>query len=110
MDWPIGDLGEQYPFQRHGYSLQSLGYKFCAVEKDGSQFRVRADQCEGTPMPNGLACPNCQVVTPTVERLSKIARNAEHHTNYKYLNHQQLRALLADRDETLNHWKLKVHA
>jgi hypothetical protein len=108
LDWPTGDFWNQYPFHRHDYSLASLGYKFCAVEKDGTQFRVRADLCTRIPMLDGSACPDCKAITKTVERLVSMAHRAESHTNHKYLNHQQLRNLLADRDETVKIWKLKV--
>lgn len=41
--WPTGDFWRDYPFQLHGYGLSDLGYRFCAVERDGNHFRVRAD-------------------------------------------------------------------
>jgi hypothetical protein len=110
LDWPTGEFWSQYPFHRHGYSLHSLGYKFCAVEKNGAYFRVRADRCNRIPMPDGSACPECRAVTKTVDRLASMAQGVASHTNYKYLNHQQLCSLLVARDETLKDWKLKVCA
>lgn len=110
LDWPTGEFWSQYPFQRHEFSLHNLGYKFCAVDGNGTQFRVRSDRCNRIPMPDGTACPECLGISKTVERLASMAQCAEPRTNHKYLSHQQLCGLLDDRDETVKGWKLKVRA
>ncbi|RDB24483.1 hypothetical protein Hypma_008516 [Hypsizygus marmoreus] len=107
LDWAVGTFWDSYPFHRHGF-MYGLGYMFSAVEEDGSRFWICANNCERTSMPDGMACPNCQATKKDVDRLSTLARHAEPHTNHKYLNHEQLRMLLEDKDKSLNEWKLKA--
>ncbi|PIL37672.1 hypothetical protein GSI_01366 [Ganoderma sinense ZZ0214-1] len=107
LEWPRDKFFETYPFQRHGFSASALGYKFCSVEKDGAQFWVRADSCTRLRSEGSEACIECFSVREKVARLAAMAQFALPHTNHAYLTHEQLRELLRDRDQTLQHWKLK---
>ncbi|KII88930.1 hypothetical protein PLICRDRAFT_29388 [Plicaturopsis crispa FD-325 SS-3] len=101
LDWPNDHFFETYPFHRHDLSLNALGYKFCAVEKNGTEFRVRSDVCEGQSA-HGAICRNCADLTKTVERLAAMARDAAPHTNHRFLTYEQLRDMLRDRNKDIH--------
>ncbi|GLB36405.1 hypothetical protein LshimejAT787_0306930 [Lyophyllum shimeji] len=88
--------------------MKSLGYRLCHVnEKNEDEFRLRANLCDGLAMSDGSACPACQGISVTVQRLANWSQSRDRFTNRKYLSHEQLCRRLAEHDETLNNWKLK---
>ncbi|KAI0708884.1 hypothetical protein C8Q72DRAFT_871691, partial [Fomitopsis betulina] len=92
LDWPRPDFFHSYPFQRHNNSMFGfIGYKFCAVDADGSSFRIRSYRCAGTVSVDGdQSCTEClcshrQSQTPRPD----VKRGAPH-TSYMYRSHSQL--------------------
>lgn len=108
LRWPKGDFFSTYPFQRHGYGISSLGYKFCYVQQNGVEFGVRSETCSGSSTTGGGPCEECEAATDKVERLAQLAEHASAHTNHKYLTHQQLHELLRYNHDTMSRLKLKV--
>ncbi|VDC01702.1 unnamed protein product [Peniophora sp. CBMAI 1063] len=107
LEWPSGDFFRQYPWHRHGFSPNELGYKFCGVEESGEQFYVRSNDCLRRALVDGGPCPRCDDIRADVARLSVMAQHAQPHTRYEFRSYEQLRELLKDRDRTLNTFKLK---
>ncbi|THH06902.1 hypothetical protein EW146_g9475, partial [Bondarzewia mesenterica] len=105
LRWPSGSFFDTYPWQLHGYSLKSLGYHLCAVERQGTEFRVRSDNCVGVQK-NSLPCMHCQQVTSTIAQLEERAKYAAPQTQYQYLTHCQLRDLLTVKNEQLDAYRL----
>ncbi|GJE91565.1 hypothetical protein PsYK624_077150 [Phanerochaete sordida] len=106
LDWPKDDFFATYPFQRHGYGMKSLGYRFCYVESNGTRFRVRSDFCLGQRQSDGAPCLQCAAARSKVDHLADLASSVASHTNYKWLTHEQLRDLLREKDAALRKWKL----
>jgi hypothetical protein len=102
---------ETYPWTQHEYGAKSLGYDFCAVEKNGKTFRIRSHKCSGFAGEGEDGCCTCRSAQTTKARLmiEERARVALPHTPYLFLTHQQLRELLRTTNKQLNKYKLKVN-
>lgn len=92
LDWPRLDFFHSYPFQRHDNSMFGfIGYKFCAVDADGSSFRIRSYRCAGTVSVDGdQSCTECLALTDKVKHLGQMSNEALPHTSYMYRSHSQL--------------------
>lgn len=111
LNWPVGTVFETYPWTQHEYGAKSLGYNFCAVEKNGKTFRIRSHKCSGFEGEGEDACCTCHSAQTTKARLmiEECAHVALPHTPYLFLTHQQLHELLRATNEQLNKYKLKVN-
>ncbi|KIK79957.1 hypothetical protein PAXRUDRAFT_159904, partial [Paxillus rubicundulus Ve08.2h10] len=112
LDWPVGTIFETYPWMQHEYSAKSLGYHFCAVEKDGRTFWIRSNTCTQLVRPGQEGCPECSSTQTTRAhlRIEECAQAASLHVPYQFLMHKQLRELLHNTTKELNEYKLKTLA
>lgn len=108
LRWTIGRIYATYPWHRHSDMANALGYYLCDVSNHGTAFRIRSNDCSGFPMLDGSACPSCKKVSAVVDRLAELAKHVEPHTNHKYLNAEQLCALLKEKDLTIHQTRLEV--
>ncbi|KAG1737819.1 uncharacterized protein EDB91DRAFT_1054829 [Suillus paluster] len=111
LNWPVGTVFETYPWTQHEYGAKSLGYNFCAVEKNGKTFRIRSHKCSGFAGEGEDACCTCRSAQTTKAHLmiEERAHVALPHTPYLFLTHQQLCELLRATNKQLNKYKLKVN-
>ncbi|KAJ7079353.1 hypothetical protein C8R44DRAFT_754678 [Mycena epipterygia] len=63
-------------------------------------------ECMGTTMTK-LPCAKCTKIPWRLLELEDLATNTRPHTNYHYLNYQQIMQLLTDKDSELRRWCLK---
>lgn len=107
LDWPLDNIFQTYPWQRHSPDMPSVGYHICAVEERGTKFRVRSDRCVMPILPEGGPCSSCLAVMKPINHLANMAKKVESGTNRKWCTHKQLCERLQERDKTLKTWKLK---
>lgn len=69
--------------------MPSIGYKLSALDNDGT-FYILADACLRIRSVDQAACPTCSALPTKVSRLAEMAQHPKPHTNYRYLNHEQL--------------------
>lgn len=86
----------KYPWTRHGYEGQHLGYKLGTAHYDGDEFKyfsIHSSACNGIADIFGSACTPCSQLTENkgkIDILRKLANNPPGRLNFKYQTHDQL--------------------
>lgn len=111
VDWNIeaGSVGWTFPW--HRVIQKGAGdaqTEFFRVEIDAHEAtRAFSKECRGTTTTE-LPCSECTKIPRRLLELEDLATNNKPHTNYRYLNYQQIMQLLIDKDSELRRWRLKV--
>ncbi|KAJ6584060.1 hypothetical protein DFH09DRAFT_1028949 [Mycena vulgaris] len=110
VDWNIeaGSVGWTFPW--HRVIQKGAGdaqTEFFRVEIDSNEVtRAFSKECIGTTTTE-LPCAECTKIPRRLLELEDLATNTRPHTNYRYLNYQQITQLLTDKDSELRRWRLK---
>ncbi|KAJ7502218.1 hypothetical protein B0H11DRAFT_1989903, partial [Mycena galericulata] len=113
VDWNIeaGSAGWTFPW--HRVIQKGAGdsqTEFFRIEIDSSEVtRAFSKECCGTTTTD-VPCTECGKIPRRLLELEDLATYTKPHTNYRFLNYQQLTQLLTDKDSELRRWRLKVLA
>jgi hypothetical protein len=112
VEWPLDldlNCNETFPFHRVpiGRSLGDVPF-FIEIHNEGEKIIAWSKSCTRRPTPYASCCHECGQIPSRLEKLANIATRAEKGTNYKYLNHKQLKELLVERTKENNDLKLQV--
>lgn len=94
VQWTPGLVWDTYPYQLH--SVSSVDWEPIGFIKDAQQLRLHADACLDETDSVDLTCIHCSALLYTTKFWNFVdhAHDALEHTNWKYLNSQQLVILL----------------
>ncbi|KAF8191392.1 hypothetical protein K438DRAFT_1830440 [Mycena galopus ATCC 62051] len=110
VDWDIeaGPVGSTFPWHRvFDKGEADARTEFFRVEfTTGGEIRAVSKQCSGT-LAGDTCCSQCKKTPARILELRDLATNAKPHTNYRFLNYQQLAQLVTDKDSELR--KLRTH-
>jgi hypothetical protein len=91
-----GSVFSNYPWTRHGFKGQSLGYKLGTAYYDGDKFKyfsIHSSACIGAADTFGSTCVPCSRLTENkgkIDALRKLANDPPGRLNFKYQTHDQL--------------------
>jgi hypothetical protein len=69
--------------------------------------RAFSKECDGTA-PTDLPCSKCAKIPQRLLELKDLAMNTKPHTNFRFLNYQQLTQLVKDKEFDLRKLRTKV--
>ena len=93
VPWQPGSVWTTYPYQRH---VNAIGWMPISFSGKHNTITIRADSCQGdSDQPEGR-CRPCKSLPDSVKFCDFVQRasNASEHTQWDYLNLQQLQSLL----------------
>ncbi|KAL0955129.1 hypothetical protein HGRIS_004042 [Hohenbuehelia grisea] len=105
VSWPedLKPFNATFPWARIGPGADCLPF-WLTVTEHGSVVRAISKTCRQSyvylPL-FGEGCAECAKMVNRIDTLVRIAREAPRHTNYQFLNHEQLCALIRERDAEL---------
>ncbi|KAJ7670327.1 hypothetical protein B0H17DRAFT_1209427 [Mycena rosella] len=109
VDWNIeaGSVGWTFPWHRviQGGETESQTEFFRVEISSAGATTAFSKECAGATSTD--ICAECAKIPRRLLELEDMAANTKPHTNYRYLNYQQITNLLTDKDSELRRVRLK---
>jgi hypothetical protein len=112
VDWNIetGPAGSTFPWHRvFDKGTSDVQTEFFRVEINAEgDIRAISKKCSREKPADETACGECTKIPACLLELQDLATNLKPHTNYRFLNYQQLTQTLNDKDSELRKMRTKV--